>query len=331
MSHGFPPSQRVWRGLLTRLGPVLGLAVVCLLFVLLQRGELPSADDLRTVAVHAVTVAIVGIGMTLVILSGGIDLSVGSSVALCCVVAALASQAGWPLVGVAVAACGAGAMCGLYNGLLITLLRLPPFIVTLGTLGFFRGLSKLIAHSRVINAPTQGLETLVQPRPPHPVFILAPAFWLMLLITAAAWLTVQRTVWGRHITAIGGNTVAAQYAGLPVNRRRAQVYVVCGLLVGIAGLLQFGRLTVGDPTIAGGLELDAVAAAVIGGASLSGGTGSVLGAVCGAVMMAYLRNRCTALEWPNYVQEIIVGHIILLAVGLDQIRRARAASRGASA
>ncbi|MFT3685362.1 MAG: ABC transporter permease [Phycisphaerales bacterium] len=317
------------RSVLTRLGPVVGLAVVFLFFLILQRGECPSADDLRTVAVHAVTVAVVGIGMTLVILSGGIDLSVGSSVALCCVVAALASRAGWPLPAVVFAACGAGAMCGLYNGLLITALRLPPFIVTLGTLGFFRGLSKLIAHSRVISAPTQGLESLVQPTPPHPAFIVAPSVWLVMLLAALAWLVVQRTVWGRHITAIGGNPVAAQYAGLPVKRRRAQVYVVCGVLVGVAGVLQFGRLTVGDPTIAGGLELDAVAAAVIGGASLAGGTGSVWGAVCGAVMMAYLRNRCTALEWPNYVQEIIVGHVILLAVGIDQWRRSRESTRRA--
>jgi ribose transport system permease protein len=309
---------------------VLGLIAVFAFFLALQGGTLPSFDDLRTVAVHAVMVAIVGIGMTMVILSGGIDLSVGSSVALSCVVAALAARAGWPLVGVAFAACAAGAMCGLYNGLLITLLRLPPFIVTLGTLGFFRGLSKLFAHSRVISAPTLGLETLVQPKPPHPAFVFAPAVWLMLLIAAAASVVVNRTVWGRHITAIGSNPVAARYLGLPVARRRAQVYIVCGALVGFAGLLQFGRLTVGDPTIAGGLELDAVAAAVIGGASLSGGTGSVFGAVCGAVMMAYLRNRCTALEWPNYVQEIIVGHIILLAVGLDQLRRSHAASRGAT-
>ena len=326
IQHNTPGYSRT---LARRLGPLLGLVTVFVFFLVIQGGTLPSVDALRVVAVHSVMVSIVGIGLTLVILSGGIDLSVGSAVALASVIAALAAQAGWPLWGVVFAACAAGGVCGLYNGLLVTLLRLPPFIVTLGTLGFFRGLAKLFAQSRVVSAPTQGLETLVQPTPPHPAFVFAPAVWLMLLIAAGVSLIVRRTVWGRHITAIGSNPVAAQYAGLPVARRRAQVYIVCGVLVGFAGVLQFGRLTVGDPTIAGGLELDAVAAAVIGGASLSGGTGSVFGAVCGAVMMAYLRNRCTALEWPNYVQEIIVGHIILLAVGLDQLRRAHAASRGA--
>lgn len=312
-------------------GPLLGLLTVVALFMVLQGGELPSFDSLRTVAVHTVIVAIVGIGMTLVILSGGIDLSVGSALAFASVIAALAARQEWPLLGIVAAGCAAGAACGLYNGLLISVLRLPAFIVTLGTLGFFRGLAKWVSHSRVVSGPTQGLDMLVQPRPPVGALIFAPAVWLMVLVAAGASVVVRRSVWGRRITAMGSNAVAATYAGVRLGRTRVEVYTVCGLLVGLAGVLQFGRLTVGDPTIAIGLELDAVAAAVIGGASLAGGTGSVLGTVCGAFMMAYLRNRCTALEWPNYVQEIIVGHIILLAVGIDHARRALSASRGAAA
>jgi ribose transport system permease protein len=311
-------------------GPLLGLMSVISLFLVLQGGEIPSFDALRTVAVHTVIVAIVGIGMTFVILSGGIDLSVGSALAFASVITALSARQDWPQVGVVAAGCAAGAACGLYNGVLISVLGLPAFIVTLGTLGFFRGLAKWVSHSRVVGGPTQGLDVLVQPRPPVSALIFAPAVWLMLLVAAAASLVVRRTVWGRRITAMGSNPVAATYAGVRLGRARVQVYTVCGLLVGLAAVLQFGRLTVGDPTIAIGMELDAVAAAVIGGASLAGGTGSVLGTVCGAFMMAYLRNRCTAMEWPNYVQEIIVGHIILLAVGIDHARRAMSASRGAS-
>ncbi|MFZ4575548.1 MAG: ABC transporter permease [Phycisphaerales bacterium] len=313
-----------------RFGPLVGLAAVVLIFFVVQRGSVPSFESIRTVAVHTVIVAIVGIGMTLVILSGGIDLSVGSTLAFSCVITALAARAGWPLPGVVLAGCAAGLACGLYNGLLVATLGLPPFIVTLGTLGFFRGIAKWVSHSRVITGPTLGLDAIVQPRPPLAAFVFAPAVWLMLAIAALATLVVRRTIWGRHVTAVGSNTVAAAYAGVHVGRTRAQVYAVCGLLVGFAGVLQFGRLTVGDPTIAVGIELDAVAAAVIGGASLSGGRGSVFGTVCGAFMMAYLRNRCTDLQWPNYVQEIIVGHIILLAVGLDFARRSSQKAGGAA-
>jgi len=314
--------QRTFHALNTA-GPFVGLAMVFLLFVALQGGALPSIADFRTVAVQSVIVAILGISMTMVIMSGAIDLSVGSILALSSVVAAMTSRAGWPLPAVVAASCLTGTCCGLYNGTLVSLLRLPAFIVTLGTLGFFRGLSKWLADSRVITAPTLGLDSFVQPTPTASWMLVAPAVWLAAAIAVATRLLLQHSVWGRRMTALGSNELAARFAGIPLNRTRIQVYALSGFLVGIAGILQFGRLTVGDPTIAIGLELDAVAAAVIGGASLSGGRGSVFGAVCGAVMMAYLRNRCTSIGWPNFVQEMIVGHIILFAVAIDFARRHR--------
>ena len=310
-----------------RSGPLVGLVAVFALFVMLQGGALPTLADLQTVAVQSVIVSIVGIAMTLIILSGGIDLSVGSMLALSSVVAALSARAGWPLPFIIAAACISGFACGLYNGALISLLRLPPFIVTLGTLGFFRGVSKWIADSRVISGPNHGLDMFVRPTPVTSWMLFAPAVWLALAVALSIHTVLSNTVWGRKVTAIGSNELAATFAGIPINGTRMQVYGISGFLVGIAGVLQFGRLTVGDPTIAIGLELDAVAAAVIGGASLSGGRGSIFGAVCGAVMMAYLRNRCTAIGWPNFVQEIIVGHIILLAVALDFARRNRLRDR----
>lgn len=313
--------------LLERAGPLVGLFTVFTLFVILQRGDLPSASDLRTVAVQSVIVSIVGIGMTVVILSGGIDLSVGSMLAFSSVMGAIAARSGVSLPGVVAISCISGLLCGLYNGTLISLLRLPPFIVTLGTLGFFRGISKWVADSRVVSAPTLGLDELVLPTPTKSWMLVAPAAWIAFAVAVVIRTLLKDSVWGRRVTAMGSNAVAANFAGIPLNSTRIQVYALCGVLVGIAGLLQFGRLTVGDPTIAIGLELDAVAAAVIGGASLSGGRGSVFGAVCGAIMMAYLRNRCTAMGWPNFVQEIIVGHIILLAVAADFARRHRARER----
>lgn len=305
------------------LRPLIGLAFVVVVFAAIPPHAALSVLDVRTVAVHAVLVALVGMGMTFVIAGGGIDLSVGSAAALCGVVAALSARAGAPLALVVLAAIATGAACGAYNGALVTLIRLPPFIVTLGTLGFFRGLAKWAADASTVSGPTHGLELLMQPIPPHPAFLLAPGVLIVLVLAVVCGVVLHRTVLGSHLLAIGDNPVAARFAAVPVQRRRAASYVLCGVLVGIAACLQFGRLTVGDPTVNVGLELEAVAAAVIGGASLSGGAGSIPGTVLGAVMMAYLRNRCTALGWPNFVQDMIVGHIIIAAVALDHVRRAR--------
>lgn len=304
---------------------LLGLALVACVFVALPPHTLPSIADLRTVAVHAVLVGIVGIGLTLVIAAGGIDLSVGSAVSLCGVVAALAAKAGAPLVVVLLAGVACGVLCGLYNAGLIWLLRLPAFIVTLGTLGLFRGVAKWVSGSRTVVAPTLGLEEVMQPAPRNGAWVVAPGVWVLAALAVVFGLVLGRTVLGRHILAMGGNAEAARVAGVPVRRTAMTTYVLCGLLVGVAACLQFGRITVGDPTLNAGLELEAIAAAVIGGAALTGGTGSILGTVIGAVMMAYLRNRCAALGWPNFVQDMLVGHLIIAAVAIDRVR---AISRG---
>lgn len=307
-----------------RFGPFLGLIVVALVFFAIPPHKGVSLLDLRTVAVHGVIVAILGLGMTFVVVSGGIDLSVGSGVALCGVTAALASKQGASLPVVLIVGVGTGLLCGVYNGVLITALRLPAFIATLGTMGFYRGLALWLAKSGVVSAPDHGLNALMQPMPAAEFFLVAPGVWVMTALAVLASMVLRFTTFGRHAVAIGSNELAARHAAVPIARRRVQVYAVCGALVGVAGLLQFGRLTVGDPTGGGGYELAAIAAVVIGGASLSGGQASILGTVIGAVMMAYLRNRCDALQWPTFVQEIIVGHIIIVAVAIDQWRRRRA-------
>jgi len=311
------------RTLARALSPVLSLLLVVLFFAALAPDRPVGLFDLRLVAVHTLIVGTAALGMTLVIMSGGIDLSIGSAVALASVAAALTLRAGaHPALALA-AAIATGAACGLYNGILVTLLRLPPFIATLGTLGFFRGVAKWICGSRPVSADPRGLETWVNPIPARPWMLFAPGVWLMLalaLLTAAA---IRATVFGRHAVAIGSNAEAARRAGIPIARTRTLVYTVAGLFTGLAGLLQFARLTQGDPTIAVGLELDVIAAVVIGGASLSGGQGSIAGTLAGAVLMAYLRNRCTVLGWPNFVQEMIVGHIIIVAVAIDQWRLRR--------
>ncbi|MBL8763543.1 MAG: ABC transporter permease [Phycisphaerae bacterium] len=320
--------------LLRAFAPVLSLGAAILVFWAIAPDRPLTAMDARTIMLQTVIVALVGLGMTLVLVSGGIDLSVGSSVALCAVAAALVMKADfgaaaastWQPALAALAAVAAGAACGLYNGGLIALLRLPSFIVTLGTLGFFRGVAKWISGSSPVYARDSWLREWVRPIPEPSWLLVAPSVWMMLLLAGGFALWLRRTVAGRQAVATGSNLEAARRAGIRVPRVNVIVYSVCGALVGLAGVVQFARLGgSGDPTVQVGLELKAVAAVVIGGASLSGGTASVAGTLCGALLMALLDNRCTALGWPNYVQELVVGHIIILAVAIDRGRSGRSA------
>ncbi|MCC6426941.1 MAG: ABC transporter permease [Phycisphaerales bacterium] len=315
-------SSRVFR----ILAPITGLLFVIILFAAIPPHHGVTILQLRTILVHAVIVAIAALGMTLIIASGGIDLSIGSGVALAGVTAALALDNNWPLWAAILLSLATGTACGLYNGLLITALRLPPFIATLGTLGFYRGVAKWIAGSSPISPPDlHGLNKFLQPQPPPDLewSIVAPGVWLLLaLAILVAWI-MRSTVFGRNILAIGGNETAARYAGISIRTVKTATYALSGLFVGLAGALQLSRLTQGDPTVAAGLELDVIAAVVIGGASLSGGTATIAGTLCGALMMAYLNNRCSLLGWPTFVQQMIVGHIIIAAVAIDVWRRKR--------
>lgn len=309
---------------LTALAPFLGLAVVIILFHLYPNAPGISLLDLQTISVHMVIVGIAAMGMTFIIISGGIDLSVGSAIALASVAAALALKAGWSLYAAIPIALAVGAFCGLYNSLLITLLRLPPFIATLGTLGFYRGLAKWISNSMPVSpSSTHGLDTWVRPIPLQDWLPLAPGVWLLLGLGVLLAAILRYTILGRYTFAIGSSEATARLCGIRVPRVKIGIYLLAGLLTGLAGLMQFARLTQGDPTVAIGVELDVIAAVVIGGGSLAGGQGSILGTLAGAFLMAFLRNRCTALGWSNFVQEMIVGHVIIVAVAVDQWRLRR--------
>lgn len=319
----------VW-AIIRRVSPALSLIGALLFFWIIAPDRPLSIMDARTILLQASIVCIVALGMTLVIAGGGIDLSVGSSVALAGVIAAKMlytsdRSAGEPSamhVTLAIlAAVATGTVCGLYNGLLITALRLPPFIATLGTLGFFRGVSKWISGSSPVYSRDGWLEHWVKPTPEAAWLLVAPVVWLALVLALIAAFLLHRTVFGRQALAIGDHEEAARRCGVPITKVKLGLYAFCGLLAGIAGVIQFARLGgSGDPTIQAGLELRAIAAAVIGGASLAGGRASITGTVCGTLLMALLDNRCTALGWPNYVQDMVVGHIIIIAVAIDRWR-----------
>jgi len=302
------------------LAPCLSLLAAVVVFYAVPPHPVPSLLDLRLVAVHTMIVGTAAMGMTLVIVSGGIDLSVGSAIALVSVAAAIVLEQGGGVGSALAVALGTGALCGLYNALLITRLQLPPFIATLGTLGFYRGVAKWMSGSIPVTAPTRGLEAWVQPIPDPSWLVLAPVVWLMVALGVVMAILLKHTVLGQHAYAIGSSEATARLCGIRVERSKLWIYIIAGLLTGVAGLMQFARLTQGDPTVAIGLELDIIAAVVIGGGSLAGGQGSILGTLAGAALMAYLRNRCTVLGWPNYVEEMIVGHIIIVAVAIDHWR-----------
>jgi ribose transport system permease protein len=305
------------------LGPFVALALVILLFAVLLPGQFLSAYNLKTVATQTVIVGVCAIGMTFVIVSGGIDLSVGSAIALSSVVSAVLLKDG---AGTFSAVLGGIAVCtalGAINGLIITRLRIVPFIVTLGSMGVARGLAKYLAGEQKVDAPVHGLSAWMAKTPDPTWLVLSPGVWLLFVLAALAGLVLARTVFGVHALATGSSEATARLCGIRVERVKLIIYALSGLCAGIAGSLQLARLTVGDPTTALGKELDVIAAVVIGGGSLSGGEGSVLGCLIGALIMQVLQSGCSQMGWPNWVQEIVTGAIIVLAVALDRFRHRR--------
>ena len=313
---------RVW---LNRLAPFLGLILVILVFAILigEPEKYLSLKNLRTVLAQTVIVAIGAIGMTVIIISGGIDLSVGSAIALTGVITALGINAGWSTslaiaVGIIV-----GGFVGVLNGVAITRLRVVPFIATLGMLGIARGVAKGIAGSQTVNMPETWANDLLLTVPKQSWMLVAPGVWIAIVLAVTAAVVLRRTVFGRRVFALGSNEAAARACGIATDRLKIYIYGLAGLLFGLAGVMQMSRLRQGDPTVAMGLELDIIAAVVIGGGSLSGGEGSILGSMIGALIMAFLRNGCQQVGWPNYIQEIIIGAIIVIAVAVDRWRSSR--------
>lgn len=311
-----------WAGRLAGAGPVLGLVLVIAAFALLadSPSRYLSPLNLRIVLSQTVIVAVAAIGMTMIIVAGGIDLSVGAAIALTGVCAALAIAAGWPPALAVAAAVVAGGVVGVVNGALITGLRVVPFIATLGMLGVARGVAKWLAHEQTVNVPPTWLNELLVTFPTARWMVFPPGVWLALALAVLASVVLRRTVFGRRVFALGSSEAAARACGIDTTRLTLLVYGLAGLLFGLAGVLQTSRLRQGDPTVAIGVELDVIAAVVIGGASLSGGEGSIAGSMVGALVMAFLRNGCQQMGWPNYIQEIIIGAIIVLAVALDRLR-----------
>ena len=306
-------------------GPFIGLLLVIALFSLIPevQGRFLRAANFKSVATQSVIVALGALGMTLIIIAGGIDLSAASNIALASVITAYAVNAGAaPLVAVLLGVL-TGGLVGLVNGGLVTRLRLVPFIVTMGMMGIARGAAKWIAGNQKIDAPMTWINELMAKSPRPSGLLLAPGIWIVILFAVAMAVLLKYTVFGRHVFAVGSNEATARLCGVRTDRAKVLIYAIAGLFCGLSGVMEFSRLTVGDPTVAVGLELDIIAAVVIGGGSLSGGEGSVLGSMLGALVMAFLRNGSQQMGWPTYVQEILIGVIIVVAVAVDRWRHAQ--------
>jgi len=306
-------------------GPFLGLLLVCGLFALTEEREfIFTGGNFKNILTQTVIVAVGALGMTLIIVGGGIDLSVGSVVAFTSVLGAKLLVAGWSPAGTLLTLVAVGAGIGLFNGIIVAGLRMMPFIVTLGMMGAVRGAAKWLGDNQTINAPPDSpIHRLMARVNPSEFWPLPWGVWIVLGLAAIMALILRRTVFGRYVFAVGANETAARYSGVRVGFVKGGTYALAGTLFGLAGLLQLARLTQGDPTVAVGLELDIIAAVVIGGASLNGGVGSIGGSLIGALIMALLRNGTNQLGWQTYTQEIIIGVVIVLAVGLDKWRQAR--------
>ena len=303
------------------MAPFLALVAVYALFAILRFDRFVTWDNSAIMLQQTAVIGIGAIGMTLIVISGGVDLSFGSIIALSAVVLALLLEAGAPPLVAAAGAIGLGVMTGVASGLLVTRLRLMPFIVTLGMMGILRGAAKGLASEQPIYPEPTWLNDLM---------LLSSRFlpggvWIMLVMAVVVAGVLRYTRFGRHIFAIGSNESTARLCGVAVDRTKVWIYAVGAGFAGLAGVLQFSYLTGGDPTTAVGLELNIIAAVVIGGASLSGGRGTVLGTMVGALIMTVVNNGCTKLEMSNWVQEIVTGGIIVAAVTLDQYRRGRSA------
>ena len=299
-------------------GTLLGLALIVVVFASLSPVFL-TLPNLTNILQQSSINAAIALGMTLVIISGGIDLSVGPTAALSAVIGASLMVAGVPIPLAILASLGVGMMCGLFNGVLVAYAGLQPFIVTLGGLSLYRALSLIYTGGNPIfgippefRALTNGTLMGV----PNPVVIVA-------VIALILWFVLNKTPLGEYILAVGGNEEAARIAGVPVARTKVATFVISGSLASIAALILVGRLGAAEPTIGNLWELDAIAAAAIGGASLMGGKGSIVGTIIGAIILGALRNGLTLMNVQAFYQLLATGIIIIVAMLIDRATRGK--------
>lgn len=310
--------QRVFR---PRVQQLLPFATLIVLFIALTIAtpHFLTVINLSSVARQTAVINIMALGMTLIIISGGIDLSVGSILGISGLFGCMAIQNGQAIpVAIAVGIL-TGLLCGFLNGAMITQLSINPFIVTLGTLEAYRGLALVISKG----LPVHGLPDAFSYLGDGNLLGIPFSLWVLALCAVLMHFLLENTKLGRYAFAIGSNSSAAYYAGVPIKFHLTAVYAIAGMLTGLAGMIEASRLMTGQPTAGQGYELQAIAAVVIGGGSLQGGEGSVVGTLIGAFIMGLLSNGSDLLGINPYWQQVVIGAVIIAAVGLDELRKRR--------
>jgi ribose transport system permease protein len=297
-------------------GPVAALVLVAVL-VGLTTDRFLNPGNISNLVLQVSIVAIVAVGSTVVIFSGGIDLSPGSAIALLTMVFAVSHRdLGLPLFAVIPMILLLGAALGFVNGALTAYLRIPSFITTLAALSAFRGAAFMFNNGSPISSLSPQLEPLFYG---SLAGIPLPLFYVAAIYALAFWF-LRHTVWGRSIYAVGGNSNAARLSGLDVRRTQLLAFIIAGAMAGIGAVLMVARLNSGSPNYGVGLELSAIAAAVVGGASLAGGRGNIINTIIGALTIVIVQNALNLNAVPTSVQNVVIGAIIVLAVGIDMWR-----------
>jgi ribose transport system permease protein len=298
--------------------PFISVVVLSVILLLFSPHFFTWQNISSIIRQHA-QIIVMAVGMTFIIASGGIDLSVGSAMALAGICGTLLMAVGLPIVLSVLAGCVAGLICGIVNGLLISHLRISPFIATLGTMQAFRGLVLEMTKGLPVD---RGIPRSFGNLRNGNLFGVIPVPLILIIVIAVmASLTLRYTRLGRYSYAIGSNVEAARHSGIKVGKYLIMIYAVGGFLTGLAGMIEFSSLVSGQPTAGVGYELRVIAAVVIGGGSLMGGEGTVSGTIAGALLMALLLNGCVLLHISDYVQQIVIGALIVVAVALDQLRK----------
>ncbi len=298
-------------------GTLSGLIALCIVLWILTP-HFMTVSNLLNVAQQTTLVAIIAVGMTFVIITGGIDLSVGSALAFSGVAMATLLQKGVPLGIALLAGLGAGLLCGLINGLLITIGRLPPFIATLGMMSVARGAALVFTGGR----PVSGFSDTFRQIAVGEIFHIPAPVIIMLAVYLIAHFVLTKTKLGRYTYAIGGNEEATILSGVNVRLYKTMVYGLCGMLSGLAAIILTARLNSAQPIAGMMYELDAIAATVIGGTSLTGGEGTIFGTLIGALIIGVLRNGLNLLDISSFVQQIVIGAVIIVAVLFDMVLKA---------
>lgn len=300
---------------LQKYGIYIGFLAVFVAFSILSPHFL-STNNILNIIVQCSIIAIIGAGQTLVILTGGIDLSVGSIVAAVSIMVGLLLSAGIPIAVALLLGAVAGLSLGLLNGIAVSYGQVPPFIMTLGMMGMARGAALALNGGQPVAGFPAAFEKIATGAPGGvPIFVVYTA-----LIFVFMYFILDRTRFGRHLYAVGGNRQTARLSGVRVKRVETLAYALSGLFAGIGALLLTARLNYATPTAGTGYELDAIAAVVIGGTSLAGGEGGIIGTLVGALLLGMLRNGLTILNVSAYYQQIIIGAVIVGAVFLDRLK-----------